>query len=371
MYQDKPECWDKVTQVYWKNLPELLTPKGPKIQKLPGFDDEFIDIVDYIIRITHKIWEQKNIGYCHDYYGDICPVHTLSSYSDDISTVVNNTLQTLAAFPDRTLIGENVIWRDLGATAGYYSSHRITSIMTNTGPSEFGEVTGKTGRVTTIADCICYENKIIYEWLMRDNSFLLKQLGLDIIDTAHQMANAPASSQFLTWRAAEITRIKAKQPSQQQWPTPVNSELTHLANRWIATCFNDKNYGLINQLYHLNAKIQWPGGVEGIGIPAIRGIFIQCLAQCPNAYVTADHIAVVPFEDKGFDIAIRWCLAGTFIAKDPRLEVYSGQIYFLLAATHLRVIDGKIMNEWTVFDEVAAYANLIRDFNYGSGDITC
>ena len=99
---------NKVTQVYWKDLPELLQPTGEKTQTLKGFDDEFIDIVDYIIRITHRIWEQKNIGRCLDYNGDYCPVHTLGGYSDDVATVVTNTLKTIGAFPDRSLIGENV-----------------------------------------------------------------------------------------------------------------------------------------------------------------------------------------------------------------------------------------------------------------------
>jgi hypothetical protein len=50
---------NNVTQVYWKNLPELLSPQGKPSQSLKNFDPEFIDIVDYIIRITHRIWEQK------------------------------------------------------------------------------------------------------------------------------------------------------------------------------------------------------------------------------------------------------------------------------------------------------------------------
>ena len=354
---------NKVTQVYWKDLPELLQPTGEKTQTLKGFDDEFIDIVDYIIRITHRIWEQKNVGLCLDYYGDYCPVHTLGGYSDDVETVVTNTLKTIGAFPDRSLIGENVVWRDLGEDAGYYSSHRITSIMTNKGPSEFGAATGKTGRVTTIADCICYENKIVYEWLMRDNSFLIKQLGIDVIDAAKHFAGFTAPKEFYDWRAEEIARIKAGQETKHQWPTPLDENYANFARAWVDTFFNRKDYGGMAEFYHVNAKAQWPGGVEAVGIPGIRGAFIQWLAQCPDASATCDHIAIVPFEDKGIDIAIRWSAVGTFAARDQQLAQYNGQDFFTLASTHLRIIDGKISEEWTVFDEIAGYANLIRDFN--------
>ncbi len=350
-----------VTQLYWKNLPNLLNPATEKVQDLRGFDEEFIDIVDYIIRITHRIWEQKNIGLCNRYYSEYCPVHTLGGYSDDVETVVNNTLKTIGAFPDRSLIGENVVWRDLGDEAGYYSSHRITSIMTNKASSEFGAATGKTGRVTTIADCICFENKIVYEWLMRDNSFLVKQLGISVFDAASHVASFAVPSEFEEWKQEEIARVRAGEQTKHVWPTEVDQQGYELANHWLTVFFNQKDYGHAKDFYHLNAKAQWPGGISAIGIPQIKGVFIQWLAQCPDAKATLDHVAVVPFEEQGQDIAIRWSLAGTFNARQPELKDYSGQDFFILGATHLRIIDGKIAKEWTVFDEVAAYANLIRD----------
>jgi hypothetical protein len=354
---------NNITQVYWKNLPELLSPEGKPSQSLKNFDSEFVDIVDYIIRITHRIWEQKNIALCNDYYSEYCPVHTLGGYSDDVATVIKNTLLTLAAFPDRSLIGENVVWRDLGEDNGYYSSHRITSIMTNKNSSEFGAATGKTGRVTTIADCVCYENKIVYEWLMRDNSFLVKQLGISLVDAATHFANQPTNEKFEIWREQEIKRIKAGKALSNQWHTPLDENSEKFAHLWVSTFFNKKAFSEIKDFYHTNAKLQWPGGIEAVGVPGIRGVFIQWLAQSPDATATCDHISVVPFEEHATDIAIRWSVAGTFAPKNELFSKYQGQNFFVLGATHLRIINGKISQEWTVFDEVAAYANVIRDYN--------
>jgi hypothetical protein len=360
----------KVTQLYWKNLPELLNPSAAKSQSLIGFDDEFIDIVDYIIRITHRIWEQKNVGLCRHYYAEYCPVHTLGAYADEVSSIVSGTLQTISTFPDRSLIGENVIWRDLGSEAGYYSSHRITSIMTNKGASEFGEATHKTGRVTTIADCICFENKIVYEWLVRDNGFLVKQLGIDVLTASEHFAKLPTHPKFDAWRQAETARVKTQQASEHQWNTPIDPEALAFSNKWLNTLFNKKNFGEAHLFYHLNAKLQWPGGRQAVGIPSIKGTIIQWLAMCPDALVTCDHVSAVAIEQNSgsVDIAIRWSLAGTFSAAGKRLSLYRGQDFFILGASHLRVVNGKISEEWTVFDEVAAYANLIRDFNQKNTD---
>ena len=382
-----------VTQVYWQPLSALLNPtsldKEQRVQTLTGFDDEFCDIVDYIIRITHRIWEQKNFGLCERYYSAYCPVHTLGGYSDDVDTVIRNTLKTVAAFPDRSLIGENVIWRKLGLTTSqsssqpvkpsangeitYYSSHRITSIMTNKGASEFGAATGKTGRVTTIADCICRGNQIVYEWLMRDNSFLLKQLGIDLISAAENMAGnmvkAPQYSVFQQWHDEEFSRVRAQQATSHVWPEAadskaVKSDALALAQNWLQQIFNLKSLSACRELYARDAQVQWPGGRQATGIAGVSGMIIQWLAQCADALTTCDHVAVTDFDEHTQDIAIRWSLAGTFQAQQPELARYSGLPFFILGATHLRVTNGKIQNEWTVFDEVAAIANLIRQASY-------
>ena len=353
----------QATQVYWKSLAELLNPDGKRTQPMDGFDNEFIDIVDYIIRITHRIWEQKNIGLCTNYYSEYCPVHTLGGYSDDVGTVIKNTLRTIAAFPDRSLLGENVVWRDLGED-GYYSSHRITSIMTNKGASEFGPATGKTGRVTTIADCICKENRIVYEWLMRDNSFLVKQLGIDVIDAAEHMAQFVQHDSFTTWLSDEQQRVKNQQLTQHQWLTPVDEQYVTFANNWIALFFNQKAFSRLADFYHIDASVQWPGGRQAVGLPGISGTFIQWLSQCPDAAATCDHVAVTAFDDKGtVDVAIRWSLTGTFYSGVSRLAKFNGQPFFVLGASHLRVNRGKISQEWTVFDEVAALGNLFREYH--------
>ncbi|TDF35625.1 nuclear transport factor 2 family protein [Alteromonadaceae bacterium M269] len=349
-----------VTQVYWQPLEKLLNPQRAKSQALPGFDEEFVDIVDYIIRITHRIWERKNIGLCYRYYADICPVFTLGGYSESVESVVQNTLKTIASFPDRSLIGEDVIWRE-NDDGSYYSSHLITSIMTNTGDSEFGKATNKTGRVTTIADCICSENKIVKEWLVRDNSFLVMQLGIDPIDAAINAAKVPHVSAFLDWQQSEIERIsQVKHRDEVLLCREDNWCIESFIHSWAQIIFNQKQFSQLSLFYGLTASQQWPGGRMSTGIAQISGNFIQWLAQCPDAKMTVDHIATVKMEDGSIDVAVRWSLAGHFNPRNPRLKPVAGQQFFVLAASHFYIKNQRIMKEITVFDELALYSNLIR-----------
>ena len=157
---------------------------------MKGFDPEFTEIVDYITRITYRIWEGKQVGLCYDYYSEDCPIYTLAGMSVGSEVVVQNTLKTLAAFPDRTLHADNIIWGGNDAD-GYHSSHLISTQMTNLGPSEFGAATGKHATIAVIAHCVVKDNRVIEEWLVRDNHSLVTQLGLDPDEVAQQWASKP------------------------------------------------------------------------------------------------------------------------------------------------------------------------------------
>ncbi|MEM5551122.1 nuclear transport factor 2 family protein [Pseudoalteromonas neustonica] len=347
-----------ITLPYWLPLSSILNPQIKKQQALVGFDEEFVDIVDYILRITHRIWEQKNIGLCYRYYADICPVFTLGGYSENIEDVIQGTLKTIAAFPDRSLIGENVIFSQ-EENDHYYSSHLISSVMTNTGNSEFGPATNKTGRVTTIADCVCYKNQIVKEWLVRDNGFLVKQLGLNIIDVAKHMAKIPSTEKHMQWLEDEFFRVQAIEHRTSSTPILKGGHAA-FAHNWLDTLFNQKQFSKIHEFYSLNATQQWPSGRMARGLAQMNGTFIQFFANCPDAKLTIDHLAITPFENDSDDIAIRWSLAGHFNPQSSELNKLKNLPYFLLGASHLRIKNEKIIEEVTVFDEIALYTNLFK-----------
>ena len=120
----------------WNQHPEAVSPVGrtaaellavrPRRQPLDGFEPVYSDIVDYIVRCTHRIWEQKDIGLCRTHYGDDCVMHTLNGPARGREVVVQGTLAALAAYADRQVIAEDVIWSE-DAPGLFYSSHRIVN----------------------------------------------------------------------------------------------------------------------------------------------------------------------------------------------------------------------------------------------------
>lgn len=346
-----------VPTLWGRDIAALLAPQGPPRQAIPGFDADYSDIVDYIIRCTHRIWEQKDIGLIETHYSADCPIWMLSGPAAGVAGVIDGTTRTLAAFPDRTLIGEAVIWSG-DAGAGYLSSHRIVSTATHHGAGEFGPPTGRAIAFRTIADCLCRENRIVEEWLVRDNSHIALQLGLSpaAIAAAQASADTP-DAPAPRWWAGEIARVLAAPETPFPLGTmPCPETDSHAFVRWFAdTIVNHRRLAVARDAYAPAARLHAPGGRALFGHGEIIGWWAALLGSLGGARLVVDHVAVQRASDDpadGTDIAVRWSLAGTH--DGPALfGPPSGRRLLVLAVTHWRVMAGRIVEEWTMFDEIA------------------
>ena len=154
---------------------------------MEGFDSEFKNLKDYILKITYRIWEERGVERIRDYYGGKAPVKTPTGVSDKVEEVISSTYATLKMFPDRQLLGEDVIGSE-DEPGTFYSSHRILSSATHLGEGFYGSPTGAKVNYRVIADCICRGNKVIDEWMVRDQSAIVKQVGLEPHEFGRQLA---------------------------------------------------------------------------------------------------------------------------------------------------------------------------------------
>jgi hypothetical protein len=101
--------------------------------------------------------------------------------------VLAGTIRTLAAYPDVRLFADEVIWSG-DDQQGFHTSHRIVWVGHNTGYSIYGPPTRKRILRTGIANCLVKENRIIEEWIARDEMAAVLQLGYDPFEAASKMA---------------------------------------------------------------------------------------------------------------------------------------------------------------------------------------
>lgn len=338
-----------ITVVATSSLAQLLHPVPGRRMDMPGFDEEFVDFPDYIIRITDRIWHQRKVDLCLDYYSADCVIHTLAGDIVGAQTVVDNTHATLDAFPDRRLEADNVIWsREDPET--FYSSHLITSLMTNQGESDFGPATGRQVQVLTIADCVCRDNRIVEEWLVRDNAGLALQLGYDPQEIADRQARC--GSPLASLHEAERARVLAAQSELVDLPDFPEEEPEAFARAVFARLWNGRDLALVDRVYDFRVDAQWPGARRLYGPAALGNALGELLTALPDARAVIEHVAHVPYLGGARGIAVRWSLAGSHDG-DGIYGPASGAPIFIMGVTQWRVINGQIHAEWTVWDDIA------------------
>ncbi|MEL6112240.1 MAG: ester cyclase [Pseudomonadota bacterium] len=343
-----------ITSVATTDISQMLNPQPPgRRMPMRGFDDEFVDIADYIIRITDRIWHERKIDLCHRYYAADSMIHTLAGDIVGADIVEANTHATLAAFPDRTLDGDNVIWSG-NEDEGYYSSHLITSKMTNLGPSEFGPATGKHARIRTIADCVCKENLIVEEWLMRDNAALVLQLGLDPHAVALEQAKSDREKGTLLtdYVAPLIERTRnASPPAAGPVDKPENN-YEGFANHVFDELWGKQNLDTLPAVYDFRVGAHLTANRDLYGTKELGGYLSDLFTVLSDIRITVDHVASIPYLGEAKDVAVRWSLAATH-SGDGLFGAATGAPVYILGSSHWRLINGRIREEWTVYDQVA------------------
>ena len=278
-------------------------------QKMEGFDPQYRDFVDYILKITHQIWEEKGIGVIYDTYHNNITMHLGSSNLVGIKDVISNTLQTLHAFPDRRLIGQNVIWSDFGPK-GFLSSHRVLSTATNLGDSNFGPATGKKINFRTVIDCATTNNRIHEEWLVRDNLWIVTQLGLNPREVAKQMAlNSKTKSMRCSPHMVYVNPWKDSicRKNIQRKMALFGEMMLEMLNH----IYNCKYINEVTKYYYDNAVVHFICDKDLNGYDEIQGMIISFLASVPNGSFEVERVTCTdrPNED-GYDVAVRWRLRG-------------------------------------------------------------
>ena len=316
-------------------------------QILTGFDPQYHDFVDYIMKITHQIWEEKGIGIIYDTYHNNVTMHLGSFNLSGIQSVISGTLQTLHAFPDRRLIGQNVIWSRHGEN-GYLSSHRILSTATNLNDSSFGPATGKRISFRTTVDCAAENNRIYEEWLVRDNLWIVRQLGYDPHEVARRMAKQTVAA------GVQVTHFGLDENMRGQIMPEKYVAKDHDIGEWVLQAMSEmyqcRLFNKVTQYYNENSVVHYICDKDLTGHLQIQGMFIHFFASFPNANFIVERVTCNEgIERETYDVAVRWRLSG----------IHEGYGYFgkpsfkpveILGITHFSIVERKIVEEWVTFD---------------------
>lgn len=343
---------EQVLQVERRDYVDLAPTDRPRRQSMRGFDPIYTDIVDYIVRCTHRIWDERDIGLIYSHYTHHAVVYYTLNAVYDREAIVHDTIQRLATFPERRGMATQVIWRG-NDVDGFYTSHLVTGSGRHTQDGPYGPPTGRSFNTRTVADCMVFENRIYREWIGTDSWGLVRQLGLD----PHALAEAQAQKMLARGQAAadigEIGRMLGQMPPDAE----PDLSLTHSdTEAWVVRglhkIFNGRMLGHIREMYAPNAQWHGPLMKELYGRAAITQQTLSLIGLLPDCVWLPQHVCSVPCEEGGEKVAVRWVMDGHHLGYGL-LGAPTGHRVFTLGFTHLHVIDGRITQEWTVYDGLA------------------
>ena len=319
---------------------------------LAGFDDEFEDLPDYILKITKRIWEDRHVDAIRTYYSDAAPVRSPSGVVVGAEAVVAATMATLSEFPDRRLYGEDVIWCGSDAD-GYFSSHRILSTATHAGDGAYGVATGTALTYRIIADCACRHNQVYDEWLVRDHGAVVRQLGLEPKRyAADRIANASgpdACPPPLTPGHAFDSEYK---PTRQLADGP-GSDYAALLERVMAA-----DFAAIRSGYDRAVQQEQPGGITAHGHDAVDAFWLSLRASFPDARFKVEHVIGRSDAGRPPRAALRWSLTGRHSGVGA-FGPPSGAEVYVLGISHAEFGTYGINREWVLFDESAIWQQIL------------
>jgi predicted ester cyclase len=345
----------KVLQVERRDYTDLAPQDRPRVQSMDGFEDIYTDIVDYIIRCTHRIWDERNIGLIYTHYTHNCTVYGTMGAVYNREEMVHDTIQRIVTMPERRGMGTQVIWKG-NDVDGFYTSHLVTGSGRHTQSGQFGNATGRSFNTRTFADCMVYKNRIYREWIVGDTMVLFKQLGLDTDAYAATVARARHEKGLTSLDIGENRRLLGQYPPEAKADTSIAStEMEAHTINWLHEAFNKRMFGIMKDVYAPTVTYHGPLLREITGAAGVLHQYLGLLGSIPDAAFLPQHVCSVESEEGGMKVALRWVIEGHHLGYGilKSLGAPTGKALQVMGISHFHYKDGKIVDEWTLYDEMS------------------
>lgn len=317
---------------------------------------------DYILSWTDAIWIDRGLGRLREHYDKGVKVHTAYGETYDWDHVVSNSLQKFAAFPNAGGgMGEDVIWEARGRN-GFISSHRVLKGGTHSGYWTYGPPTGKQWISRTVAHCLVQDNKVVEEWLVRDEWAVLENLGIDPYKIAAELAesspvlgaamklggNAGAFAGKI--KDASLKGVSGARPKRHAAECALIQGM--FEEVWNQRMINRVSHYHHRQIVGLTNRMRRTQGIDPYQVE-----LLDLLASFPDFTVEVRDLAVIEGQEMGLRVAAIWLLRGTYSGV-PTYGPVTRTPVNVLGASHFELRDGKILREFRLVDEIAILAQI-------------
>jgi predicted ester cyclase len=323
---------------------------GPSMP-MRGFEETYRNIVDYIVRITHRIWEDREVEYIAKTYADGSFVYDDYGLQRGSAKIIADTHHTTGAFSNIRLIADEIVWAG-DDEAGYHTSHRTLIRGTNDGDSRYGPATGKDVDVLVIANCVSKENVIFLEHVLYNNSSLLLQLGHDLDEVVAGLCAAPPAGWPRNAETWDALRAAARPGLPICEGEPVSGfDVDAFARDTLNAVWNEGENEVFRRNFASDFSFQGPTGRAFEGAGPYRDMVAGIRNAFPDLVMQVDEVYWMGNGEQGYLTSERWSAEGTHLGQGA-YGLPTGQRVQIWGITQHRIVDGKIVGEWMLFNEL-------------------
>jgi len=318
---------------------------------MKGFDKKYVDFPDYILKITKQIWEGKDVESIGKFYTDNIPVRSPFGITYGNKPVIEATYNTLKEFPNRQLLGEDVIWNG-NDDIGYHSSHRILSKGTHLGDGFYGKPTGKDIFYRVIADCACKDNQVYDEWIVRDQGAMVRQIGHSPKEFAQIMIDKEGG-------VANAKKLFDKSEVKPSDYHPEDVRINSAGEKYskILNSVFEEGYDFSD--YNRASSIYWPGNRLGHGREDVARFWNSLKNIFTEIKFSIEHVGYLDEPIKNPRASIRWFLEGIHSNDRDDFGEKTNSKLFIMGINHVELNKDGIIREWVLFDEVAIWKQIL------------
>ncbi|MDE2791619.1 MAG: ester cyclase [Paracoccaceae bacterium] len=334
--------------------------RGPS-QSLRGFDPDYRNIVDYIVRITYRIWETENrdVEYIGECYAPDSIVYDDYGLQSGSRKIIDDTFHTTGAFPDIILDAEDVIWGG-DDQIGFHTSHLTRIIGTNTRPSRYGASTGRRVHVPVIANCVALENDIFLEHVLYNTSAMLRQLGIELWPEAERLAADPPHG----WPRSDTVWRDLRKAASPDRPISVTDPVAGFDpdqfSRRVHHSIWNGDVGALDWAYVPDFEFEGTTGRTFAGRRPYRSYVAEIRECFPDLDLQVDEVYWMGNDSDGWLISTRWSAEGTH-ESGGHFGDATGTECQIWGITQCQVKNGRIRKEWQLFNEFDLMMQISRD----------
>lgn len=308
-----------------------------------GFEATYRNIIDYIVRITFRIWEDRDVEYIRRTYSDDSLVFDDYGLQTGAEKIVADTYHTTGAFSDIVLLADEIVWAG-DDEVGFHTSHRTIIRGTNDGASRYGPATGRSVDVLVIANCVARENEIFLEHVLYNNSALLGQLGYSVHEMARRLADdAPAGwpRSDTVWQALRNATRPAR-PISEQAPVDSGFDVDRFEREVFEAIWCGQHDVRLGAYYAPDCECWGPTDRHFVGSNALLAQVRTLRMPFSSFEPQVDEVYWMGSEQKGYLTSLRWSVDALLCGADVQIW----------GITQHEIAGGRIRREWMLFNEL-------------------